>query len=56
LHFEGDEGRAYLIETSTDLEHWTPLGEAIDKGRGQFEFIDEATGPDRVAFYRVTVP
>jgi len=56
LQFEGDPERLYSIEISSDLENWVPLGDAIDKGRGQFEFIDENSDQHARAYYRAVVP
>ena len=51
IRFLADSGREYLIETSTNFTDWQPLGEAVNQGNGEFEFIDGEMVGRR--FYRV---
>lgn len=52
LQFSGDSTRAYLVEASTDLEHWQPLGWPLEEEEpGNFQFLDLEGAP--VSYYRV---
>lgn len=51
LRFEGVPGETYTVEVSSDLQTWTKLGTASDRGGGRFEMDDEISTSNR--FYRV---
>jgi hypothetical protein len=48
----GLEGRAYVIEASTNLVEWETIGAQTGTG-GRVEFIDPAAGSFRQRFYRL---
>ncbi|HEY5911011.1 MAG TPA: aryl-sulfate sulfotransferase [Verrucomicrobiae bacterium] len=54
LQFSGDPARNYVVETSTDLNHWTELGAAQAGEGGTYDFLDPAgAGGSAGHYYRV---
>jgi len=53
LKFHAPPGRAYLVEGSTNLRDWSPLGAATALGEGEFEFEDARAEKQPHRFYRV---
>jgi hypothetical protein len=55
LQIEGTAGQVYVVEVSTDMIHWQPIGTAQDRGEGSFEFEDTNSN-SACRFYRVVSP
>jgi len=53
LKFRAPPGRAYLVEGTTNLRDWLPLGAATALGNGEFEFEDAEASQHQSRFYRV---
>ncbi len=54
IKFTGEKSRTYIVECSTDMLHWEPIGTAKHKGDGKFEFDDfKPDSPGSKRFYRV---
>ena len=56
LKIRGNPGRAYIIETSTDMTNWTMIGVARHGGGDEYYFDDTQTPAVPVRFYRVVSP
>ena len=56
LNFAGASGQSYIIEASTDMVHWQPIGVATNQGNGNFQFDDSQMGQNAGRFYRVVLP
>ena len=56
LQLLGDSGHNYTVAASTNMLDWEPIGAAVDRGNGTFEFED--TNAVRIAtrFYRIISP
>ncbi len=52
LNWLGKYGSVFLVQCSSDLKTWTPLGTARPSANGQVEFADPATGQQPLRFYR----
>lgn len=52
---EGTSGRPYVIEASTDLATWTPIG-TNQPANGMLEFVDPHAGRYPQRFYRACAP
>ncbi len=57
MHFtlQGDAGFAYLLEASTNLADWTPLGTLVATN-GTAPFVDAAATNYNRRFYRAVAP
>ncbi len=55
LKIKGAAGRVHIVETSTNMVDWTPVGVANPASDGSFEFEDAAPA-DATRFYRVVSP
>jgi arylsulfate sulfotransferase len=54
LEFSADPVRTYVVEASTDLVNWAPIGAAGEAGgAGDFVFDDLAAGQYSARYYRV---
>jgi len=53
LQFVGNSSKSYLIEVSTDLVNWVPLGTCTADEDGDVEFTDPAVLSESARFYRV---
>jgi hypothetical protein len=56
LKIKGTTGRVYVIETSTNMVDWTPVGVAGRSADGSYEFDDAQTQDAGARFYRVVSP
>lgn len=56
LHFTGPAAASYIVEASTNLLHWEPVGVARPVGEGRFEFEAPREGEFPARFYRVVTP
>jgi hypothetical protein len=52
LQFVGNNSKSYLIEVSTDMVTWVPLGTCTANGDADVEFTDPAVASQSVRFYR----
>ena len=55
LRIRGRSGNVYIVEVSTNMANWVPLGEATESSTGLFEF-DDASTQTGSRFYRVVAP
>jgi uncharacterized delta-60 repeat protein len=53
LKFTGTPGRAYFLQTSTNLTDWPILGQATDTGGGLFQIEDSSSDNNPVRYFRV---
>ena len=53
LEFSADPVRSYVVEASTGLVQWTPLGTATPGQGGNYDFYDMDAGNATGRFYRV---
>lgn len=54
LEFSADPTRNYIVQTSTDLTHWTAIGSPTEEGdSGDFDFQDSDANLFDTRFYRV---
>jgi hypothetical protein len=56
LEFSADPARTYVVQASTDLEHWSELGAAEPEPGGLYDFYDfDDFAPEKASsrFYRV---
>jgi hypothetical protein len=56
INIKGGNRLFYIIETSTNMVDWTPLGVASKKVDGDYEFDDSQTQESVARFYRVVSP
>jgi hypothetical protein len=56
LKIHGGAGRVCVVETSTDMVHWEPVGVAGACGDGEYEFDDTQVPAANARFYRVVSP
>jgi hypothetical protein len=54
LRINGESGRTYALETSTDLMNWTPLANRLNSG-GTISITDAAATDHFARFYRTVV-
>jgi hypothetical protein len=52
VRFIGDQTKSYLIEVSSDLLHWTPLGTYTPDAQGNVAFTDPNATNQTQRFYR----
>ena len=52
LQFVGDNSKCYLIEASTDMVKWMPLGACTADDEGNVEFTDPTVTKQPLRFYR----
>ena len=54
VQFSADPTRSYLIQSSTDLVHWTTIGAPLpEAGTGDYDFTDTNAGQSTCSFYRI---
>jgi hypothetical protein len=54
VQFSADPARSYLIQSSTDLVHWTTIGAPLpEAGTGDYDFTDTIAGESTCSFYRI---
>jgi arylsulfate sulfotransferase len=54
LEFSADPTLSYVVEASTDLKSWTPIGTPVEAGGvGNFDFDDLSASQFAVRYYRV---
>jgi len=53
LQFVGNKSKSYLIEVSTDMVSWVPLGTCTADDDGDVEFTDPVVASESARFYRV---
>jgi hypothetical protein len=56
MQMSAEPGRLCIVEVSTNLMHWEPLGLAVDHGNGSFSFEDPAAVRRPNRFYRLVSP
>jgi len=56
LKIKGIKGRVHVIETSTNMVDWTPVGVATQSSDDTFEFDDQGAQDAGARFYRVISP
>ena len=56
IEFVGDVNCAYILEASTNLVNWTPIGMATPCGDGEFMFEDSDSNKFSTRYYRVVAP
>lgn len=56
LKIKGIKGRVHVIESSTNMVDWVPVGVANQADDGSFEFDDSAVQNSGARFYRVVSP
>jgi hypothetical protein len=56
LKIKGVSNRVYVIETSTNMVDWVPVGVATQAEDGSYEFDDTQTPSAGMRFYRVMSP
>jgi len=54
ISIDGELGRGYLIEASSDLASWTPVA-AVENSTGTLQFGDPAVATSSQRFYRVVI-
>lgn len=52
VQFVGNNSQAYLIEVSTDMVNWAPLGTCTADADGNVEFTDPNSAAQALRFYR----
>ncbi len=52
VQFVGNNSKSYLIEVSTDLVNWVPLGACTADGEGNVEFTEPKALNQPLRFYR----
>jgi choice-of-anchor C domain-containing protein len=55
LEIRGINGRVHVIETSTNLVDWVPIGVATQTGDNMYEFDDSNTAETGAQYYRVVL-
>jgi hypothetical protein len=53
VQFVGNNTKSYLIEMSTDLVNWVPLGTSTEDAGGNVQFTDPGAAHQPLRFYRV---
>jgi hypothetical protein len=53
VQFVGNLSKSYLIELSTDLVNWVPLGTRKEDAEGDVQFTDPGAANQPLRFYRV---
>jgi len=54
VQFSADPTHTYLIQSSTDLVHWTTIGAPVQEaGTGDYDFTDTNEGQSACNFYRI---
>jgi hypothetical protein len=54
FRFSGDPSHTYMVQASSDLANWTPLGPPLaDGGTGEFAFKDLTSAASANRYYRV---
>ena len=54
VQFSADPTHSYLIQSSTDLLHWTTIGAPVQEaGTGDYDFTDTNAGESTCNFYRI---
>jgi len=56
LDIKGGKGQVYIVETSTNMVEWTPIGVATKKLDGDYEFDASEAQEAGARFYRVVSP
>jgi hypothetical protein len=56
MRFMGAAAGTYLIEASTDLKTWLPVGVGTERGEGEFEFEEAGASVPAYRFYRIVAP
>ena len=56
LQFTGEAGGRYIVEASTDFDHWEMIGVATGEADGSFAFEDPQTARFPQRFYRIVSP
>jgi hypothetical protein len=56
LKIRGRKDRTLVVEMSTDMTEWVPVGVAKPSGGNEFEFDDVQSAPVGVRYYRVVSP
>ena len=56
LKVKGAAGRVYIVETSTNMVDWVPVGVASQNADGEYDFDDTQTQEAGTRFYRVVSP
>ncbi|HKS35681.1 MAG TPA: hypothetical protein VJW76_00725 [Verrucomicrobiae bacterium] len=56
MHFSGVSARTYVIEASSDLRTWAPVGVGGEQGHGEFEFEEARENLPARRFYRIVAP
>lgn len=56
LKIKGASGRVYVVETSTNMIDWVPIGVATKASNGEYDFDDTQSQKTGVHFYRVVSP
>jgi len=56
LEFSGVSGTAYVVEASTNLVDWAPIGPATEIADGEFMFEDAELTTQPCQFYRIVTP
>src|SRR5262249_9937803 len=51
VSFQGEVGQVYRVQRSTDLNHWTNIGE-VRNSTGPFNFVDPGPSAGGNGFYR----
>jgi hypothetical protein len=51
----GIPNRTYMLQTSTDLVHWTELQTSVANAEGLIEFTDSDAASHPVRFYRTAL-
>ncbi len=52
VEFAGNESKSYLIEASSDMVHWAPVGTCTEDADGNVAFTDPHPSAGAVRFYR----
>jgi PKD repeat protein len=56
LKVKGISGRVYVVETSTNMVDWVPVGVATKNADGDYDFDDSRSQETGMRFYRVVSP